>query len=134
MLRKPLLALLLVPLAPLSASAAGAQYIQTTTASVHAGMALASRTPQEAKSHFHHVINCLVNRRDKAYDEHAENPCEGMGTDSVALIDEAHTPAEKHALEHALDIAERGLRATSLDVAHVYAEWLSDILQHAHPQ
>jgi hypothetical protein len=79
------------------------------------------------------VINCLVDPKDKAFDLRSGNPCEGMGADGGALHDEAQTEPQKRELQHALNIAERGSRSTSLDTAHVYAEWLSEILQHASP-
>ncbi|QBB72076.1 hypothetical protein ELE36_17830 [Pseudolysobacter antarcticus] len=122
--------LVLLPLSTIAATAA-AQHLETTTASIHTGMAMAADTLPIAKSHFHHVINCLVDRDSKAFDGHFDNPCDGMGRDGGALRDEAQTEAQKKDLQHALTVAQRGARSTTLEMAHVYAEWLAEILQRA---
>ncbi|MEP7044733.1 MAG: hypothetical protein ABI843_16825 [Dokdonella sp.] len=124
-------AALLGLLMPLVAFAAPAPHIETTTALVHAGMAMAAQNLPDARKHLHHVINCLVAADDKRFDAKAGNPCEGMGTDAGALHDEASTDARKLELKRALGIAERGAHSASLDTAHVYAEWLSEVLQRA---
>ncbi len=128
-----LFCLALLVLLPLStmATTVGPQHLETTTASIHTGMAMAADTLPIAKSHFHHVINCLVDRDSKLFDVHSDNPCDGMGRDGGALRDEAQTEAQKKELQHALNIAQRGARATTLEMAHVYAEWLAEILQRA---
>lgn len=113
--------------------AAPAQRIETITAQVHAEMARASDRLSSARSHFHHVINCLVDPDDKLFDARADNPCAGMGSGGGALHDEASTPAQKQQLQHALDIATRGARSGSLEAAHVYAEWLSEVLKRDVP-
>lgn len=112
-----------------SAFAAPAQRIETITAQVHAEMARASDRLTSAHSHFHHVINCLVDPDNKLFDARADNPCAGMGSGGGALHDEASTPAQKQQLQHALDIATRGARSSSLETARVYAEWLSEVLK-----
>ncbi len=53
-----------------------------------------------------------------------------MGS-SGALHDEAKTDALKKELQHAVEIAERGAHSKSLEIAHIYAEWLAEVLQHA---
>lgn len=109
--------------------AAPAQRIETITAQIHAEMARAADRLTSARSHFHHVVNCLVDPDDKRFDARAENPCAGMGSGGGALHDEATTPAQKQQLQHALEIATRGVRSGSLEAAHVYAEWLSEVLK-----
>jgi hypothetical protein len=129
MFRKTFRIVLIGLLLPLSAFAAGPKNLETTTASIHAGMAIAADTLPIARSHFHHVINCLVDPDSKLFDAHADNPCAGMGRDGGALRDEAQTDAQKKELQHALSIAQRGARSPSLEIAHIYAEWLAEILQ-----
>jgi len=109
--------------------AAPAQRIEAITAQIHAEMAHAADRLTSARAHFHHVINCIVDPDDKRFDARAENPCAGMGSGGGALHDEAATPAQRQQLQHALDIATRGLRSGSLETAHVYAEWLSEVLK-----
>lgn len=113
--------------------AAPAQRIETITAQVHAEMARASDRLSSAHSHFHHVINCLVDPDDKRFDARADNPCAGMGSGGGALHDEAATPAQKEQLQHALEIATRGAHSGSLEAARVYAEWLSEVLKRDVP-
>ena len=113
-----------------STAAEPASNIQTTTAFVHAEMALAAKNLHEANGHFHHVINCIADRKNGApFDAKFVDPCDGMGTDSGALHDEATTDADKRKLERALDVAQRGAAKKSSDRAHVYAEWLVRVLQ-----
>ena len=113
-----------------SAGAEPASNIQTTTAFVHAEMALAAKNLHDAREHFHHVINCIADRKNGApFDAKFADPCDGMGTDSGALHDEAKTDADKRRLERALDVAQRGAATKSTDSAHVYAEWLASVLQ-----
>lgn len=121
--------LLLGLLMPLAGFAIDGPRIETLTAIVHARLAMAAQTLPDTRRHLHHVINCLVAPDDKLFDGQAGNPCEGMGSDAGALHDEATTDARRQELLHALEIAERGLASKSLETAHVYSEWLSDILQ-----
>lgn len=128
-----LAAAILLGAAPLGAFAAPAQRIETITAQVHAEMARAADRLPGARSHFQHVINCLVSPESKSFDARADNPCAGMGSGGGALHDEAQTPAQKQQLQHAFDLATRGLRSASLETAHVYAEWLSEVLKRENP-
>jgi len=118
-------------LSPLPASAAEQQRIETITAGVHAAMAKQADTLQSVRGHFHHVINCLVDPDSKLFDARAENPCASMGSSAGALRDEAKTDTLKKDLQHAVDLADRGLRAKSIETAHVYADWLAEILGRA---
>lgn len=122
-------ALLFGLLMPFAAAAADTPHVETATAFVHARLAMSAQTLPDARRHLHHVVNCLVAPTDRQFDAHAGNPCEGMGADAGALRDEAPTDARRQELQHALDIAERGLGSKSLDTTHVYSEWLSDLLQ-----
>ena len=124
-----LVAAMLICAAPLNGIAAPAQRIETITAQVHAGMARASDRLPSVRAHFQHVINCLVDPDNKLFDARADNPCAGMGSGGGALHDEAATLEQRQQLQHALDIATRGLHTASLETAHVYAEWLSDVLK-----
>ncbi len=131
MFRTPLHIVFLGIFAPLSAFATGQQRIETITAQVHSEMARSADTLPSARSHFHHVINCLVDPDNKLFDLRSGNPCAGMGSSGGALHDEAQTEAQKKELQHALSIAERGSHSSSLEIAHIYAEWLSEILTRA---
>ena len=124
-----LMAAILICIAPLGGFAASAQRIETITAQVHADMARAPDRLPRARSHFQHVLNCLVDPDNKLFDARADNPCAGMGSGGGALHDEVQTPAQRQQLQHALDIATRGLHSGSLETARVYAEWLSEVLK-----
>src|SRR5579883_2593568 len=113
-----LVAAILICTVPLSGIAAPAQRIETITAQVHADMARASDRLTSARSHFQHVINCPVDPENKLFDARADNPCAGMGSGGGALHDEVQAPAQKQQLQHALDIAARGLHSGSLETAH----------------
>jgi hypothetical protein len=132
MLRSILTVAGLVFLMPLAADAAAEQQrIETITAGVHASMAKAADTLPSTRAHFHHVLNCLVDPDNRLFDRRSENPCASMGSSAGALRDEAKTDALKKDLQHAVEVAERGTRARSLEAAHVYAEWLAEILSRA---
>lgn len=116
-----------------SVHAAAPQNIETITAQVHAEMALNADSLNAAHQHFHHVINCIVDPDSKLYELRAGNPCASMGSSGGALRDEAQTETRKKELQHALEIAKRGAAAKSMELAKVYAEWLSDVLKQASP-
>ena len=116
-----------------SVHAAPAQHIETITAQVHAEMALNADSLNAAHQHFHHVINCIVDPDSKLFELRAGNPCASMGSSGGALRDEAQTETRKKELQHALDIAKRGAASKSMELAKVYAEWLSDVLKQASP-
>jgi hypothetical protein len=113
--------------------AAAQQRIETITAQVHSEMARAADSLPSVKSHFHHVVNCLVDPDSRSFDVRADNPCAGMGSGGGALHDETLTDGQRKELLHAVEIAERGAHSTSIEVAHVYAEWLSDVLKRNLP-
>ena len=133
MFRKAGYALVFAALCVGSVRAAAPQHIETITAQVHAEMALNADSLNAAHQHFHHVINCIVDPDSRLYELRAGNPFAGMGSSGGALRDEASTDARKRELQHALDIAKRGAAAKSMDLAKVYAEWLSDVLKQASP-
>ena len=116
-----------------SVHAAAPQNIETITAQVHAEMALNADSVNAARQHFHHVINCIVDPDNKLFELRAGNPCASMGSSSGALRDEAQSDAQKKQLQHALEIAKRGAASKSMEMAKVYAEWLSDVLKQAIP-
>ncbi|MEP6939302.1 MAG: hypothetical protein ABI846_06020 [Rudaea sp.] len=118
---------------PALQAAAPPQRIETITAQVHAEMANHAETIASMHAHFHHVINCIVDPDNKLFDLRAGNPCASMGSSGGAMRDEASSEGQKKLLAHALDIARRGAAARSMDVARVYAEWLSDVLKQATP-
>jgi len=125
--------LLAVLFAGSAAAAAPQQHIETITAQVHSEMALNADSLNSAHAHFHHVINCIVDPDNKLFELRAGNPCASMGSSGGALRDEAQTDTQKKQLEHALEIAKRGAVAKNMEMAKVYAEWLSDVLKQATP-
>lgn len=130
---KPLLLCVILGAAPLLHAAAPPQHIETITAQVHAEMANHAETIASMHAHFHHVINCIVDPENTLFDLRAGNPCASMGSSGGALRDEASSDAQKKLLQHALDIAQRGAAAKSMETSRVYAEWLSDVLKQAIP-
>jgi hypothetical protein len=122
-----------VLLAGSASAAAPQQHIETITAQVHSEMALNADSLNSAHAHFHHVINCIVDPDNKLYELRSGNPCASMGSSGGALRDEAQTDAQKKLLQHALDIAKRGAASKTMDMAKLYAEWLSDVLKQAIP-
>lgn len=114
-------------------AAAPQQHIETITAQVHAEMARNADSLNAAHQHFHHVINCIVDPDNKLFELRAGNPCASMGSSGGALHDEAQTDAQKKQLQHALDIAKRGAASKTMEIAMIYAEWLSDVLKQAIP-
>jgi hypothetical protein len=114
-------------------AAAPQQHIETITAQVHSEMALNADSLNSARMHFHHVINCIVDPDDKLYELRAGNPCASMGSSGGALRDEAQNDVQKKQLQHALEIARRGAASKTIEMARLYAEWLSDVLKTALP-
>lgn len=112
-------------------AAAPQQRIETITAEVHSEMAFNADSLNAARQHFHHVINCIVDPDNKLFDLRSGNPCASMGSSGGALRDEAQTEAQKKQLQHALDIARRGAASKNMEMAKLYAEWLSDVLKQA---
>jgi len=131
--RKPLLLSLILGVAPSLHAATPPQHIETITAQVHAEMAHHAETIASMHAHFHHVINCIVDPENRLFDLRAGNPCASMGSSGGALHDEAGSDAQKKLLLHALDIAQRGAAAKSMEISRIYAEWLSDVLKQAIP-
>ena len=131
--RTPLLLSLILGAAPSLYAATPPQHIETITAQVHAEMAHHAETIASMHAHFHHVINCIVDPENRLFDLRAGNPCASMGSSGGALHDEAGSDAQKKLLQHALDSAQRGAAAKSMEMSRVYAEWLSDVLKQAIP-
>ncbi len=124
------LALLLALALPVAAQAVDANAAvakQSATAGAHAGMALGATDLATAHAHLQHVVNCLVGPAGKGYDVKAENPCKGMGHGAIA--DAKGDAAAETRLRAALDQAEQGLKASTLDAAHADAKQAMESLQ-----
>lgn len=100
---------------------------EITTAHAHAVMAENADTVKMAHTHLHHVINCLVDSDEAAFDAAAGTPCKGMG--DGALDDVDNNPALHGKLEAALAAAKKGLEADSLAAVHEAAAKAAAALQ-----
>lgn len=70
----------LIGLASLSAGVARADGPEAVaTAATHAGIAAGQDSINGAKTHLHHVLNCLVGPNGEGFDEAAGNPCRDAG-------------------------------------------------------
>jgi hypothetical protein len=115
-----------LPLATLAATPAAASK-QVQTAAAHAGMALGAADLKMAHAHLQHVVNCLVGPAGTGFDANAANPCKGMGQGAIA--DAKGDAATESNLQQALQDAESGLKATTLDDAHADARKALSALQ-----
>ncbi|MGN6655534.1 MAG: hypothetical protein ACTHJ9_09365, partial [Rhodanobacter sp.] len=100
---------------------------EVKTAAAHAGMAMGSADLKMAHAHLQHVVNCLVGPAGNGYDAQAEDPCKGMGQGAIA--DAKGDAATEANLQQALQDAESGLKATTLDDAHADARKALSALQ-----
>lgn len=67
-------------------AASGGPQEELKTAITHAGFAAKYDTLNEVTLHLHHVVNCIVGSKDKAYDAQAGNPCQGQGNGILADV------------------------------------------------
>lgn len=116
-----------LPLVAQAMNSSGTVAKQVSTASAHAGMAVGAADLKTAHAHLQHVINCLVGPAGQAYDAQAENPCKGMG--QGAMVDAKGDAARESMLQTAVDEAEHGLQAQTLDGAHADAQKVLSSLQ-----
>jgi hypothetical protein len=114
-----------LPLAAQAATPAASKQVQTAAA--HAGMALGAADLKMAHAHLQHVVNCLVGPAGTGFDANAANPCKGMG--QGAIVDAKGDAAAEAKLQQALQEAESGLKATTLDDAHADAQKALSSLQ-----
>lgn len=112
---------------PAPAAGANDAAKEIATAAAHAGMALGAADLKMAQTHLHHVVNCIVGPSGKGFDAQAGNPCKGAG--DGALVDAKGDAATEAKLHSALADAEQGLRATTVDTAHVHAKSAMTTLQ-----
>lgn len=122
-----LLLALSLPLAAQAAEANAAASKQVATAAAHAGMAMGAAELPMAHAHLQHVVNCLVGPAGKGFDAKAEDPCKGMG--QGAIVDAKGDAAVEARLHTALDQAEQGLKASTLDATHADAKQAMETLQ-----
>lgn len=123
-----------LPALALAAPLAGLQ-AEIATAKVHATAASQIDTLAGAQLHLHHVINCLVGPHGAGYSARAEalseNHCDHLGNGAVA--DSTAEPATHQLTGEALQAAQAGLHATTLDAAHADAAKVLKLLAKAAP-
>lgn len=123
-----------LPALALAAPLAGLQ-AEIAAAKVHAGAASKVDTLAGAQLHLHHVVNCLVGPHGAGYSARAEalseNHCDQLGNGAVA--DSAPEPATHQLTGEALQAAQAGLHATTLDAAHADAAQVLKLLAKAAP-
>lgn len=112
---------------PAAAMAQGAALQEVETAITHAGLAAKQDSAEKVHLHLHHVINCLVGEKDKAFSADAGNPCHGMG--NGALNDAPKNSQMEHKLIRALGTAQSGLEQSDVKKAAVRAHAAESILQ-----
>lgn len=112
-----------------SVFAAGNSSKEISTALMHAHFSAASTSLDMAHTHLHHVLNCVVGPKGKAFDAKAMDPCKGMG--NGALPDAGMNRAVRRDLMKAVRSAERGLKTTSLSAAHKAADQTAAALKAA---
>jgi len=100
---------------------------QVSTAAAHAGMALGAADLKMAHAHLQHVINCLVGPSGEGYDAQQADPCKGMG--QGAMVDAKGDTAQEAQLQTALEHAQHGVKATTVDEAHADAQKAMSSLQ-----
>jgi hypothetical protein len=122
-----LLLTIALPMVVQAADADSAVSKQVGTASAHAGMALGAADLKMVHAHLHHVINCLVGPSGKGFDAQEADPCQGQG--QGAIVDARGDAASESRLHAALNQAEHGLKATTLDGAHADAQQVLTTLQ-----
>jgi hypothetical protein len=87
---------------------------EMATAATHAGLAAKSTDLKMTQMHLHHVVNCLVGPSGTGFDAAPGNPCKDQGT---GAIPDTKDPAQKAALQRALDKANDGLKQTDMAAA-----------------
>lgn len=124
----PALALALaLPMAAPAANTNDAVANQAATAVAHAGMALGAADMDAVQMHLHHVVNCLVGPAGAGFEAEAGNPCKDQG--QGALVDADGDEATEAKLRAAVDLANQGMQAETLEEAHADAEQVMKTLQ-----
>ena len=100
---------------------------EVATAHAHALMAQNAKTIDEARTHLHHVVNCLVGPKGTGFDAKPGNPCKGQG--NGAIPDTGSDAALHSKLQTALTDAQTGLKAGSLASAQQDAAKAAATLQ-----
>src|SRR5690242_14301607 len=100
---------------------------QVSTAAAHAGMAMGAADLKIAHAHLQHVINCLVGPSGDGYDAQQADPCKGMG--QGAMVDAKGDTTQEAQLQAALEYAQQGVKATTVDEAHADAQKAMSSLQ-----
>ena len=87
---------------------------EMTTAATHAGLAAKATDIKMTHMHLQHVVNCLVGPNGKGFDATPGNPCKDQGNGGIP---DTKDPAQKKAMQAALNKARAGLKATDETVA-----------------
>lgn len=112
-----------------SVFAAGNSSKEISTALMHAHFSAKATSLHMSHEHLHHVLNCVVGPKGRAFDPKAMDPCKGMG--NGALPDAGMNRAVRRDLMKAVRSAENGLKTTSLSAAHKAADRTAAALKAA---
>ncbi|HXZ67661.1 MAG TPA: hypothetical protein VEH07_03640 [Alphaproteobacteria bacterium] len=85
--------------------------VEIKTAETHAGFSAQATNIQEAHTHLHHTLNCLVGPGGNGFDKTALNPCNGNGN---GIIPDTADATKKAALEQLAAEARAGLASNDL--------------------
>ena len=101
-----------------SGSALADTATEISTASDHAGYAVASANVAAIHMHLHHAVNCLVGPGAKEFDPGNENPCEKAGKGAIPDTGDA---AAKSKLQAVVTMAEAGIASDDQATAKKHA-------------
>lgn len=99
------------------------------TAHEHAGYAAKADTLKKRQMHLHHVVNCLVGKEGKGFDDSVGNPCKDMGQGAIHDMDGSE--AATRMMKQAAKLARIGTRIGSADAAEHVAQAVVALLQEA---
>lgn len=109
------------------AASQGTQELKT--AHDHATYAAKADTLEKHQMHLQHVVNCLVGKQGKGFDDSVGNPCKDMG--QGAIRDMRGSEAASRMLKQAAQLARIGTRIESADATEHVAQAVMALLQKA---
>ena len=112
------------------ASSHGTKELQT--AHDHAGYAAKADTLKKRQMHLQHVVNCLVGKQGKGFDDSVGNPCKGMG--EGAMQDMSGSEGGSNMLKQAAKLARIGTQMESAEATNHVAQAVAALLQEAKQQ
>lgn len=98
--------------------------VEITTAAEHAGFSAASPTLDQAHTHLHHTLNCLVGPGGNGFDTKALNPCKGNGNGAIPDATDAKVKAALEAIaqEDRAALASNDFAKVKKDAADIQAK------------